>query len=459
MRTQAFQRLGPGRRYSIGIFSKKDTANIYAPQIQMLEDSAKRELPLAYPQNSKFITPHHFYQTPIREWTRRKARPLSVQQLGYFGRGLTETKVFKSGKFVAEEMSIRFAHRLREMQQMPFCLVNNPHLLHVYEQYYEAFEYMRKLPSITNVEDNKAFCNWLDNLLDNHRNFIPDIILGVSEQMQIFSTVEAGRIFDTFTRSMMSSRISRRVLAEQYISMTRGLESAKNNKENNTFIGGKLFFECNAGKIIKYNSSRITKILEPAFPPGTVPEVEIEGESDYSFAYVPSHLNFILGEILRNSLEASASAYLNTPDNQRPPRPPPVSIAVSRTPENIFMRFSDQGGGIPTNRLNTIWSFAKIGEDPSGVAELMSEDLLHNVHTILHSHHSVGGVRSPGLKLLSNRGPHVRMGMGLALARIYAEYWRGTLEIFSIEGYGCDVLLRIPRLGTQVENLRLIPES
>lgn len=46
-------------------------------------------------------------------------------------------------------------------------------------------------------------------------------------------------------------------------------------------------------------------------------------------------------------------------------------------------------------------------------------------------------------------------GFGLPLAQIYARYLGGELTLKSLEGYGVDAYLHLPRLGDSCENLPL----
>jgi pyruvate dehydrogenase kinase 2/3/4 len=46
-------------------------------------------------------------------------------------------------------------------------------------------------------------------------------------------------------------------------------------------------------------------------------------------------------------------------------------------------------------------------------------------------------------------------GFGLPLARIYARYLGGEMTLKSMEGYGLDAYLHLPRLGDACENLPL----
>jgi len=59
------------------------------------------------------------------------------------------------------------------------------------------------------------------------------------------------------------------------------------------------------------------------------------------------------------------------------------------------------------------------------------------------------------LSSLSSRPPNLRLGMGLPLSRVYAEYWAGSLEVHSLEGYGVDAFLQISKLGNKNEQLTM----
>jgi pyruvate dehydrogenase kinase 2/3/4 len=54
---------------------------------------------------------------------------------------------------------------------------------------------------------------------------------------------------------------------------------------------------------------------------------------------------------------------------------------------------------------------------------------------------------------LSGRHPDLRLGIGLPMSRIFAEYWAGSLEVHNLEGYGVDAFLQISKLGNKNETL------
>jgi pyruvate dehydrogenase kinase 2/3/4 len=64
-------------------------------------------------------------------------------------------------------------------------------------------------------------------------------------------------------------------------------------------------------------------------------------------------------------------------------------------------------------------------------------------------------VHDNSLSTLSSRPPNLRLGMGLPLSRVYAEYWAGSLELHSLEGYGVDAFLQISKLGNKNEQLTM----
>ena len=57
------------------------------------------------------------------------------------------------------------------------------------------------------------------------------------------------------------------------------------------------------------------------------------------------------------------------------------------------------------------------------------------------------------LSSLTSRPPNLRLGIGLPMSRIYAEYWAGSLELHSLEGYGVDAFLQISKIGNKNEQL------
>jgi len=209
-----------------------------------------------------------------------------------------------------------------------------------------------------------------------------------------------------------------------------------------------------------------------------LPEIRIDGHLDANFPYILSHLEYIIGELLRNSVQAVAEKHQRRRKDQAAPAapPPPIEVTICESNQHVIIRISDQGGGIPRESLPYLWSFSKgpasgkilanLGRVPKMAAtmqELQIEDEDSHGHGHGHGSRTAATARESGgeigrdlnssLASLSSRPPNLRLGMGLPLSRVYAEYWAGSLALHSLEGYGVDAFLQISKLGNKNEQL------
>ncbi len=144
-------------------------------------------------------------------------------------------------------------------------------------------------------------------------------------------------------------------------------------------------------------------------------------------------------------------------------------MTICESNQHVIIRISDQGGGIPHEKLPYLWSFSKgptsskilanLGRVPK-LAATMQELRVEEKHGQDDTHESratedgeIGHDANSSLASLSSRPPNLRLGMGLPLSRVYAEYWAGSLALHSLEGYGVDAFLQISKLGNKNEQL------
>ena len=200
-------------------------------------------------------------------------------------------------------------------------------------------------------------------------------------------------------------------------------------------------------------------------PNSPIPEIRLEGHLDATFPYILSHLEYIIGELLRNSIQAVVERRTDVPEP-----PPPIQVLVCEAPQHVIIRISDQGGGVPRDILPHLWSFSKGPRSQVRLRNLLQVPKMAATMQEL----KVGGVLSDdkpqpadggisakdgiresnsSLSSLTSRPPNLRLGMGLPMSRVYAEYWAGSLELHSLEGYGVDAFLQISKLGNKNEQL------
>ncbi|QRV87625.1 alpha-ketoacid dehydrogenase kinase [Ceratobasidium sp. AG-Ba] len=105
----------------------------------------------------------------------KPAHRLSLRQLLFFGRQMDETRIIKSANYVRTELPVRIAHRIRDLQSLPYVVVKQEWVAKVYELYWSAFEKLRKYPEIHTQEDNRQFCKFLRTILnEQYASFSPN---------------------------------------------------------------------------------------------------------------------------------------------------------------------------------------------------------------------------------------------------------------------------------------------
>lgn len=208
-------------------------------------------------------------------------------------------------------------------------------------------------------------------------------------------------------------------------------------------------------------SQRAKSLAREAFGRECIlPEVKLQGHLEATFPYILSHLQYIVGELLRNSIQAVAERYRRF----QAEKPPPIEVLVCEAPQHVIIRISDRGGGVPKDILPNLWSFGKGPRSQIHLENLVQVPKMAATMQELKASKpaietmvldDVGDRRSVdgSLGSLTSRPPNLRLGMGLPMSRVYAEYWAGSLELHSLEGYGVDVFLQISKLGNKNEQL------
>ena len=158
---------------------------------------------------------------------------------------------------------------------------------------------------------------------------------------------------------------------------------------------------------------------------GDAPDVELFGDVDFTFAYVPEHLHQMLFELVKNSLRAVADRF-----QDRDELPPPIRLVIAEGGEDVTIKVSDEGGGIPRSGLPRIWTY-----------------LYSTARSPLPDVDADGHIPMGGSPVLAG------FGYGLPLSRLYAKYFGGDLQVISMEGYGTDAYLHLNRLGNMQEPL------
>ncbi|QPG73822.1 hypothetical protein FOA43_001136 [Brettanomyces nanus] len=440
------------------------------------------------PQYSNLLNEQHFYQNgTMLSWANKQAHPVTLRQLANFGQKLNKTKILSSANFVRNELPIRLSLRVREMQKLRFNITNNYHLNQVYQSYCYCFNAFRRTRRIDTLEDNEKFCHFLSNVLDDHLIVLPHLMMGSLEVSILRSMPQQS--LDSFISNMIRSRISRRVIMEQHISLSESFQSQSDSvvERPHNYIGA-AFELGSAHDHLKLTAEAVKSYLRTMYPTLKMPELVIEGP-DVKFEFLTSHLNYIFAEIFRNAFKATIINMLKQNSHLSEQelghlQPPPVVVQVSSNKKFASFKFSDQGGGMSNDRLGKVWSFGKSPE--------LATQYLQNFHRMsglnmperlpildhqywddpdeshVHYREALTGILGNLGRIESGKVPQkstlldlagrpfkYTLGISLPMCKVYTDYWNGTLEMYSVEGYGSDVYLTFGKIGANNDPLRL----
>lgn len=93
------------------------------------------------------------------------------------------------------------------MQKLPYVVVTNPRLSHVYELYYTAFERLRKVPEIKTLDDNDHYCEVLKKTLREHLTAIPSLMMGVLECEHLVDPDEMDKFMNSLLRAVSGAHL------------------------------------------------------------------------------------------------------------------------------------------------------------------------------------------------------------------------------------------------------------
>lgn len=340
--------------------------SIFPPRSVRLLSNVSTPSPTRLGMDSEADLGRHFYLNKVLEqWAAKPATRMTLRQLIFFGRtiGRDREKILKSANYVRTELPVRIAHRIRDLQALPFVVMTNQHLEDVYQKYWAAFETFRRFPHIKNMDDNEKFCNLLRGLLDDHLTIIPSLTIGIVESSHHLD----GKQLDKFMERMLRSRISRRVLAEQHIALSealddpfhffnepvRGTHSEEEDVEDVGDHVGIIYTRLSVASVVNKGVKLLTQMFANVQGVGKdrIPEVKVDGDLKARFAYIPEHLEYIVFELLKNAIRATIRKH----SGEAEAGVVRVTIVEGPPEEDLIIRISDSGGGLPDliNQLST----------------------------------------------------------------------------------------------------------
>ncbi|KAI9009021.1 mitochondrial branched-chain alpha-ketoacid dehydrogenase kinase-domain-containing protein [Hyaloraphidium curvatum] len=420
--------------------------------------------------------------------------PINLDRMLRAGKAMTHKKMLLSALFVHNELPIRLAKRVFELDSLPIKLLEEPAILKLRDDYLRSWKSVVDFPRFTSERDAqtpptpedepripgyrlgerpthefidslKVFASIgpnLEGLLkpemlpvhvlsqDRFLRLLQDIKwrhradqVFMSLGMRNFRKSVPSMIFDhaglqQFLDSFNRGRIGVRLLMGHQIAMT--LDFVKGPKSMSTV--GIIDVETDITKVVVNAWDMAAEVARRYYGPKLthLPSYEIRtsAEDDRpTFTYIPTILHHMCFELFKNSIRATVESRGFGEDKSYPP----LRIVVVGGKEDMIIKVSDQGLGVARLNLEKMNSYmGSTAPEPT----LTFEDAIQLAE---------GVGQEPPFDDVRYYLPLAGFGYGMPISRLYAEYLGGHMEVISMEGYGTDAYLYLERLGSAVEQM------
>lgn len=341
----------------------------------------------------------------IEEHASQQATPVSLSQLYEYARVADESTYLKAAEFLHHEMPIRLAKKVLELENIPDGLSQNPNVRVVRDWYVRSYLDFVESACPRNPSEERQFTAMVEKVKERHKNQVQVMARGIREYMQREETDVISDELQNFLDGFFLSRIGIRVLLGHHVA---------SHAVQKGWVGI-ICAQTSPYDVAKTAAENASMVCRQTF--GDPPGVAFHGRLSLNFRYIPTHLHHMLFELFKNSFRATIEAHKG---REKLPR---VHVVIAGGMEDVSIKITDQGGGIPRSGMKRIWRYAYTTASAEDV-----DDYRRGDSTIMAG-----------------------LGYGLPLSRLYARYFGGDLKLVSLEGFGTDAFLHLSRLGIHGE--------
>jgi pyruvate dehydrogenase kinase 2/3/4 len=245
---------------------------------------------------------------------------------------------------------------------------------------------------------NKRFAETLNTIKRRHDGVVTTVAQGILEYKRKRQRMQIDHNIQAFLDRFYMSRIGIRMLIGQHIALT----DQNHNKDPNYV--GIICTKTNVRDLAQEAIENARFVCEDFYGLFDAPKVQLVCPPDLNFMYVPGHLSHMLFETLKNSLRAVVETH-----GQDKEEFPITKVVVAEGKEDITIKISDEGGGIPRSAIPLVWTY---------------------MYTTVDSTPSL----DPDFDKSDFKAPMAGFGYGLPISRLYARYFGGDLKLISMEG-------------------------
>ncbi|KAK7977527.1 hypothetical protein PG984_005928 [Apiospora sp. TS-2023a] len=404
----------------------------------------------------------------IRHYANFPATGVSLRQMVQFGEKPSIGTLFRASQFLAEELPIRLAHRVEELNTLPDGLSDMPSVKRVADWYAQSFEEITTLPRpdldkevrqrllkpgrfngktsamlseatpnpsleqgqyasmnenssggskkphaarryFAMVDDsgdwppdlqayNQKFSQTLNKIKRRHDGVVTTMAQGILEYKRKRQRMQIDNNIQSFLDRFYMSRIGIRMLIGQHIALTD-----QSHHRDPTYVGI-ICTKTNVRDLAQEAIENARFVCEDHYGLFEAPKIQLVCNPNLNFMYVPGHLSHMLFETLKNSLRAVVETH-----GQDKQEFPVTKVIVAEGREDITIKISDEGGGIPRSAIPLVWTYMYTTVDRTPNLD-------------------------PDFDKSDFKAPMAGFGYGLPISRLYARYFGGDLKLISMEG-------------------------
>eukprot|EP00752_Nemacystus_decipiens_P013433 g11896.t1 len=421
---------------------------------------------------------------------------MSLKQLYVNGKDPEPAHRLANAQFLHRELPVRLSQRAVELMNLPHGLSDVPGIQQVYNCYARYAWELFCAPLPTTAQEEYDYSCLLSSVLLDGQSIPRALSIG----LQDFHNLQGGGVsgdiggarrwadMDPAVRIDIQQAISRfytgrigvRFLIEHHVST---LPPSTCRPGWSGIIQSAVSPSLEA----KHTAAAVRSLCMRHL--GAAPEIHVFGKDDATFTYVPSHLEVMLSEQLKNACRAvvqrhhpayTAMTALAGPSstwgekecssvmNQAlkaqawadgGPQMPPIKVTVAMGKNDVTMKIADEGGGASRSEMDHLWTYYYTTANKFLVGNAHLPDILTgateetNTPGTTATMNGSAAAGSAAAAVENPLPPLAGFGMGLPLSRVYARYFGGDVLLKSMEGFGMDSYLHLNRLGHNCEKL------
>ena len=245
---------------------------------------------------------------------------------------------------------------------------------------------------------NKRFADTLNQIKRRHDGVVTTVAQGILEYKRKRQRMQIDNNIQSFLDRFYMSRIGIRMLIGQHIALTD-----QSHHKDPSYVGI-ICTKTNVKDLAEEAIENARFVCEDHYGLFDAPKVQLVCPDNLSFMYVPGHLSHMLFETLKNSLRAVVETHGQDKEDF-----PVTKVVIAEGKEDITIKISDEGGGIPRSAIPLVWTY---------------------MYTTVDTTPSL----DPDFDKSDFKAPMAGFGYGLPISRLYARYFGGDLKLISMEG-------------------------